>query len=247
MIKTVIIDDEKWVNLNLRSILEDEHPTLDIVGDANSVSTGIKLILDKNPQLVFMDIQLGDGTGFDILDKLPQIDFQVIFITAYDEFAIKAFKYAAQDYLLKPLHPEDLQVAVKNTIASINQNNKFSNTHQLLAHLRKGTFDKLTIPTMSGFEFISLDHLIRIESDSSYSIFYIDGDKKYISTKTLKEYEDILADNFIRVHRSHIVNLNYVKKYTSQNGGEILMNNGDKIPISRRRRDNLLDSLESYF
>ena len=240
MIKTVIIDDEPEGRNAVANILTRYCDGIEIIGEADTVASGIKLIQSVQPQLVFLDIQMPDGSGFKVLENCTDFTFHVVFVTAYHQYAIKAFQFSAIDYLLKPVNPEQLIHAVekvKNFTPSLSQ------APDRIATLlnNKNKLNKLALPTLNGYRFIKIDNIIRCEASSNYTIFYLNSGKSIMVTRTLKEYEQILDEKkFMRVHQSHLINLEYVSSYLKGEGGTAIMNDGAEVEISRRKKEQFL-------
>jgi two-component system LytT family response regulator len=244
MIDTIIIDDEPYCCEMLSLLLQKHCPEVNVIGTCLTGMQAIDEIQKKKPQLVFLDIEMPDMNGFDVLQKLPEINFQIIFATSYDQYAIKAIKFSALDYLLKPIDEEELQVAVKRTI----QNLLPSVPRQLeilLQKIRPSLVNsKIALPTAEGLQMIPLDTIISCSSDSNYSIFSLKGKQKIVVSRTLKEIEELLDEySFIRVHHSYLVNLDEVKKYIRGEGGYLLMSDGSSIDVSRSKKEFLLKKL----
>ncbi|MEA3444368.1 MAG: LytTR family DNA-binding domain-containing protein [Bacteroidota bacterium] len=242
MIRTIIIDDEERGRRTLISQISKYCPELEIVGEANGVSTGMEIIRHKNPDVVFLDIQMQDGTGFDLLEQLPQVSFAVIFATAYDQYAVQAFKFSATDYLLKPIDPDQLIKAVdklKNEIDSLNLNKKL----EALFSNRKN-FEKIALPTFDGIILVKIKEIIRCQSESNYTTLYMPGGSKVVVTKTLKDFDEMLTPiGFFRIHQSHLVNMSFVNKYIKGEGGSVKMEDGTVLEVARRRKDTFLEKL----
>ena len=242
----VLVDDEPSARNVLRLLIEQYCPTLQIVGEAGSVREGFKVIREQRPALLLLDVEMQDGSGFDLLDKFKQPNFKVIFTTAHDKFAIRAFQYYAIGYLLKPVEPEQLVAVVDHLITQPNANGIL----EFITAIRQGPshkiFDRIALPDSEGITMMNIKDILRLESDSGYTTFHtIDGEKLLI-TRSIGEFEDVLsADIFFRTHVSHIINLDYVKKYIREDGGCIVMTNGSQIPIARRRKDDFLEALRS--
>ena len=237
MIKTVVIDDEPEGRNAVSNILTRYCDDVEIIGEADTVASGIKLIQTVQPQLVFLDIQMPDGSGFNVLENCTDVAFHVVFVTAYHQYAVKAFQFSAIDYLLKPVNPEQLLHAVekvKNYTPSLSQAPERINTLLTNNKLLK----KLALPTLNGYRFIKIDDIIRCEANSNYTVFYLTSDKPIMVTRTLKEYEQILDEKrFMRVHQSHLINLEYVIGYLKGEGGTAIMNDGSEVEISRRKKE----------
>lgn len=239
MLRVVIIDDEADAINFIKSIIEEYCENLEIVGTANSAAEGTKIINLKHPDLVFLDVEMPHGNGFDLLANFPEKNFDVIFITAYNHYAIKAIKYSAVDYILKPVNINEFLDAVnKVTDKRLRKENVNFNYHTLLENLKSNTPSKLAIPTSEGMEYLNTEEIIRIEADRSYSWFFMKDGKKYLVSRNLKEYQELLSDHdFFRTHNSHLINLEHVKKYVRQEGGHIVMEDGSTVPISRSKKD----------
>ena len=245
MLRTIIVDDESDAVKFIESIIAEYCPNIEIVGTANSAREGVKLINEKEPDLVFLDVEMPHGSGFDLLSNFPQKNFDVIFITAFNHYAIKAIKFSAVDYILKPININEFVEAVKKVEAA-RQKNKTSNfsLDTLLENLRSSMPSKLAIPTFDGMEYLNTNEIIRVEADRSYSWFYLTENRKYLVSRNLKEYQELLSDrNFFRTHNSHLINLEFVKKYVRQEGGYVLMNDGSNVPISRSKKELFLKQM----
>lgn len=243
MLKALIVDDIKESRINLKVDLDDYCPEVEVVGEAESVLTALKAIKELKPNIVFLDIHLTDGSGFDVLELLPKVEFKVIFTTASDAFAIKAFKYSAIDYLLKPIDPEELQHAVKQAVGQY----KLENTQvQLLLDSVKRTtpLEKIALHTSDKIHVIALDQIIRLASNGNYTEFYLADKSKILVSKTLKIYDQMLRETgFLRIHQSHLINVQFVKEYVKQDGGYILMKDGSAPPISARKKAEVIAAL----
>ncbi len=247
MYKAVIIDDEKNAQKALKNIIEEYCDSIEIIDLADSVETGVKLITDSNPDIVFLDIDMQDGTGFDLLNQLKKRDFSLIFCTAHNEFAIKAFRYNAIDYILKPLDIQEIISATDKAIANISLHQKNISIDNLLSfYQNKGkTNDKIILKTLSDIFIISINDIYHCESEGGYTTFYTTDNKKITVSKNLKEYEAILKPhNFFRTHQSHLINLDYVERLHKTEGAYIVMKNGSKIAISTRKKQTFIDALE---
>ena len=245
MLRSIVIDDEGECIDTMLLDLAEHCPQVNVVATCPSGKDAVKAIHKHAPDLIFLDIDMPVVNGFDVLEMVKDIDFEVIFTTAYDKYAVQAFKISAVDYLLKPIDQEELRKAVKK----VQVLKERGNTQQQLSFLMEQIRDienndvkKIAVPTFDGLEFIRLDDILYCQSDGSYShIFFVDGRKLYLS-KTLRYLEDSLCDyHFFRVHNSYIVNLNFVEKYARTDGGILEMKNGVKIRVSRLKRDELLN------
>ena len=245
MIKLAIIDDEQDARSVLRALVQSYCPDVQIVGEAHDVPSGVGLIREAGPDIVLLDIQLGGQTGFDLLNKFLNPSFSLIFVTAYDEFAVKAFEYCALDYLLKPIDPDRLILAIGRAEAQVRKERTWgAQVSQFLKTHQTGVFDKIAIPTAEGFVFIKLEDIIYLQSDVNYTNFYMKGDERLIVSKTLKEFEELLPEEtFCRTHQSYLLNILYVKKILKEDCGYALLESGEKIPISRRKKEGLMKRL----
>ena len=246
MYTAVLIDDMPDALKVLASDLKKHCPEIKVIGKASSVVTGAKLLRTVEPDLIFLDILLGDGTGFDLLEIMPNLKAKLIFITASDEFAIKAFRFAAIDYLLKPLDAEQLIEAVKKATQLINNSTEsidllketINNPSKLPTRISLHSQDKISV--------ISIDKIIRCESDGNNTLFHLADREKLFVTKTLKSFAVLLKDHaFMRVHQSHLINLNYIQDYIRKEGGYLKMINGDHVPVAVRKKAEVIDLLDN--
>jgi two-component system LytT family response regulator len=244
-IKTLIVDDEDDAVNFIRSIIREYCPKLEVIGTANNVKEGVRIIADCQPDLVFLDVEMPHGSGFDLLAQFPEKQFEVIFITAFNQYAIKAIKFSAVDYILKPINISEFIEAVEKVTEKRPGAPAFEKNYgELLENLRSAIPMKLAIPTAEGMEYLNTREIIRIEADRSYCWFHLTEKRKRLVSKNLKEYQDLLSDrNFFRPHNSHLVNLEFVKKYVRQEGGYIEMTDGAQIPVSRVKRELFLQEM----
>jgi len=239
-LKTIVIDDERDAVDFITSIIGEYCPGLEVAGKAYDINDGIQRITELKPELIFLDVEMPHGTGFDLLSNFPEKDFDVIFITAFNHYAIKAIKFSAVDYILKPINISEFIEAVHKVIQKRSDSTTRGNENikVLLENLKTGLPSRLAIPTSDGMEYINPKDIIRIEADRAYSWFYITGNRKMLVSKNLKEFQDLLSDRyFFRPHNSHLINLKYVRKYVRKEGGFIEMTDGSEIPVSRSRKD----------
>jgi two-component system LytT family response regulator len=245
MIKAIIIDDEQHCIDRLGNLLKQYHAgSVELIASALSVKEGIKAIREFQPDLIFLDVQIHDRTGFDLLRECGNINFKVIFTTAYDRFAIQAIKFSAIGYLLKPIDEDDLEealnklkdISVENTglMAAVIENNLQPSSKK----------KKLTIPSGNELLFINIDEIIRCHSDVNYTTIFKNDKQKIVVAKTLKEFEELLSDhNFFRVHNSELINLTYIKSYNKGKGGSVLLTDGTELEVSTRRKDDFLKKM----
>ena len=243
----VLIDDEKHNLDNLAQLLNTYCPQINVCDKAINAEDGKISILKNQPDIVFLDIQMPDKSGFDLLTDLSSYDFEIIFVTAYDQYAIKAMRFAAVDYLLKPIDIEALKSAVNRAIKKIQskvQNRQLENLIQLLKSQQNKEEHHIALPTIKEIRFIKTNEIIRCESSNNYSTFFLQNNEKLLVSRPIYEYEEILKEyGFIRCHQSHLVNKKFVKSWIKVDGDRLLLLNGDEIPISRNKKDQVKDAL----
>ena len=248
-LKTIIIDDEPNAVDFIYSIIGEYCPELEVIGTAHDVPEGVEKIQELNPDLVFLDVEMPNGTGFDLLTHFPEKSFDVVFITAFNHYAIKAIKFSAVDYILKPINISEFIEAVKKVILKRSDVSSHGdeNIKALMENLKSATPSRLAIPTSDGMEYLNPKEILRIEADRSYSWFYLTGNRKILVSKHLKEFQELLGDrNFFRSHNSHLINLKFVRKYVRKEGGYIEMQDGVQIPISRNKKDLFLIHMSRF-
>lgn len=252
MITTVLVDDDANLRKGMKALLEKYAIDMKIVGEAEAVDDAIAVISKTRPQVVFLDIQLAEGTGFDILEKLTEtmgkISFQVVFITAHEQYAIKAFRFSALDFLLKPVDPEELQKVVEKIKATVQKSESFEHIELLLENIRKkaDNFKRIALSTSDGIHLFNINEIIRCAAEDNYTTFYLKSGKTILISKTLKEYEDMLSGHgFERIHQSHLINLDYLKSYIKKDGGYVIMADNSHLPISQRKKERLQDYLKT--
>lgn len=247
MSKIIIIDDEVHCVDVLLNLVKKARPDYEVIGTFCNPVKGLEFIKDNQPDLLFLDIEMPNLNGFALLDKMLPIDFDIIFTTAYDQYAIRAFEYSAINYLLKPITEKSIVQALSNwekrrKITSMEQwrllqNNISSSVNDV---------SKIALPTGIGYHIVEIKNIVRCESDNNYSYFFLDDESKLLICKTLKEIEEMLRDyGFLRVHQSHLINPQFVKAILKQDGGTVLMNDGKEIPVSRQKRSEISGILES--
>lgn len=248
MLRAIVIDDIESIRKEYISIIKANCPDISVVGQADSVESGIRQIRHLAPDIVFLDVEMQDGTGFDLLQKLKPIDFKVIFITGHEDFAIKAFRFSAIDYLLKPLDPLDLVEAVKKAEDSLGKaafdiklNNLFTNLE------RPRNLQKLVLRTADRIYSVNIQDIVNCESDKNYTTFNFINAPKLVVSNNLKEYETLLTPhNFFRTHKSHLINMAYFDHFIKADGGnKVVMKNKLTIPLSVRKKDDFLVLLEN--
>jgi two-component system, LytTR family, response regulator len=245
MIKAIIVDDEPYCCETLTTLLERYCPQVTVAAICYSGKEALTAIKEQQPQILFLDIEMPQMNGFELLERLPEIGFELIFTTSYDQYAIKAFHFSALDYLLKPIDREELQKAVQKVMQRLQK----PLPQQLEILLQKinhpaSVIQKIALPTMEGLQMIATTSIIRCESDSNYTIFYLKNNQKIIVSRTLKEVEEMLEEHgFIRVHNSYLVNLNEVSKYVRGEGGYLVMSDDSSVDVSRSKKEMLLKRL----
>jgi two-component system LytT family response regulator len=244
MISCILIDDEPGNIRVLRKLLQEFCPDTQVVGEASEAGAAEKIIQKMQPDLVFLDIEMPYGNAFDLLDRLMPVKFEVIFVTAFNDYTLKAFKYSAVDYLLKPVNIGELRVAVQKASERKRLRNTNQQLNNLLANLKQpmaGAYN-LALPTMEGLAFVPIETITRCEASGGYNIFYMKNGEKIISSKNIKEFEEILpSSTFMRVHNSHIINLTCIKKYHKGRGGYIEMDDQSLIELASRRKSEFLN------
>lgn len=244
MLTAIIIDDEQKGRMALKQKLHDYCPQVKLLAEAGDGAEGLKQIEKLGPDLIFLDIEMPRMDGFEMLNQLKNKNFQIIFTTAYDQYAIKAIKYAAFDYLLKPIDIEELKSAVSKI-----DNQALNLTEKKLSALEqnlhgKSALNKIAIATVDGLLFFNISDIIRLEASSNYTNIYFNNHPNLVASKTLKDFEDLLpADIFFRTHHSHLINLNYIKRYIKGDGGQIELQDGAYVDVSRRKKEEFLKAI----
>lgn len=238
--KAIIVDDLSDARLAIRADVEAYCPQVEIVGEADGVVSGAKLIKEVDPDLVFLDIQMQDGSGFDLLEITGTYRFKVIFTTASDEHAIKAFKFSAVDYLMKPIDPDELTEAVEKSLKSAHS----GSIEVLKDAIKDGSTKRIALNTQEKILIKEISEIVRCESNINYTMFYFSDATRLLVTKTLKEYDDLLSPHdFLRVHQSHLINSKYVKEYNKSDGGYLVLKDGSTAPVSTRRKNVVMEMI----
>ena len=244
MLKAIIVDDEPDCCETLSMLLERYCPEVAVTAVCSSGAAALLTIPEQKPQLVFLDIEMPHMNGFQLLEQLPAIDFELVFTTSYDQYAIKAIRFSALDYLLKPVDREELRQAVQKVVKR-QQPPLPQQLEILLQKLHQPATSKIAIPTMEGLQMIPVASIITCKSDSNYTTLYLKGKQKITASRTLKEVEEMLEGlSFLRVHQSHLVNLDEVGKYVRGEGGYLVMSDGSAVDVARSRKDLLLQKLQ---
>lgn len=246
MRKALIIDDENRTRELIAKMIDSFGFDIQTLPIGENVQSGIKAIEQYHPDIVFLDVQMPDGTGFDVLKSVAKKDFEVVFITAHEEFAIKAIKFSALDYLLKPIDPSELKSAVERALKAIDEKKEDSQFEALQHNIQPQQKKKLVLKTQESVFVVELDEIIRCEADRNYTSFFLVNGKKILVSRTLKDYETLLTShNFLRVQQSHLINLDYVDRYDKGNGGSVVMKDGSEVPLSPAKRDIFFKILEN--
>jgi two-component system LytT family response regulator len=237
-IRALIVDDEEHSRDNLNGLLMEYCPSIQVVGMASSVETAARKTEELKPEVVFLDIKMSGSSGFKLLELVDNIDFEVIFVTAYDNYAIKAIKFSALDYILKPINPDELKTAISKLRYKIKKGQKVNQLNMLLANLsREGLYDRIGVSSDGKLEFLKTQSIIRLQGESNYTRIYLIGGKSILASKTLVEFEELLEDfEFFRVHKTHLVNLTHVKSFYKTKNSYLLLSDNSRIPVSRRRK-----------
>ncbi len=245
MLTAIIVEDMPDALQLLKSDLKANHPEIEVIDTAQSVVAAAKSLRNTEPDILFLDIMLGDGTGFDVLEIFPELKSKIIFVTASDEFAIRAFKFAAIDYVLKPYSNEELAQAIAKAKEQIQPNKERLSILKNTLSAPEQKPDKISLHTLDKIIIVSLDDIIRCESDSNNTIFYLQDGQKIFVTKTLKYFADMLKNyNFLRVHQSHLVNLQCISAFIKTDGGYLMLKNGENIPVSVRKKNEVMEILD---
>lgn len=246
MLRTIIVDDEAHQRLTIEKMVMRYCPAVELIARADGVRSGVEAIKQHKPDLVLLDIKMDDGTGFDLLEQLQPIDFKVIFITAFDQYAVRAFKFSALDYLLKPIDPDELVQAVEKAVHII-QSDFVTQLENLREHLsldNKST-KKIIIKTFDNIHLVPVTDIIYCESDGNYTFVNLAGKNRIMVSSSLKEYEEMLTGSgFFRVHKSFLINLGSIRRFEKAEGGYVVLEGDVKVPVASRKREQLLEIFE---
>ena len=243
IIRTLVIDDEDKLRKMLIDILNRFCNDVEVIGEAENVTKGVELIEQLKPDLVFLDINMPDGTGFDLLNQVIGIDFKVVFVTAYEEFAVKAIKFSALDYILKPIDFNEIILAIEKVRNVMNQDIYNMKLESLLSNNEPNNKDnkKIALNTSNKIYIVNVCDIVRCESDKNYTTFYLNNGKNLVVSRTIKEFDELLSDyDFFRTHKSHLVNIAHIKQYEKQDGGYIVLKDDTTVPVSQRKKDQLI-------
>jgi two-component system LytT family response regulator len=241
--KAVIIDDEDNARATLRAMLEEFFHDIQIVGEASTPREAVQIIDEKKPELLFLDIQMQEGTGFDVLEAIGSRNFQIIFVSAHKQHAFDSFRFDAADYLLKPVRIKDLRAAIAKAKDKLNGPSDLNDKAMIRQISLDQSKTQLIIPEVEGFSVVKLSEMVRCEGSRNYTDFFLVNGKKLTASKSLKEFEEVLGEHgFIRIHKSHIINIYHVEKYVKGRGGELQMTDGNLLPVSREKKDLLMEA-----
>lgn len=244
MIKAIIIDDESFHRETIQLLLADYFPDVQVVAQAEGVNEAVAVLELHRPDLVFLDIEIKGGTGFHVLQKLKKRDFRLIFITAFNEFAIQAIKFSAIDYILKPINEFEFKAGVERAIQEIEKQEAPAPIDNLFINYQDKTEKKLVLRTSQELHVVNVADVVRCEADNAYTTFFTASGEKIVVSKGLSEYAELLENfGFLRPHQSHLVNIRYIKKMDKSDGGFLILKNNAEIPISTRRKQAILDIL----
>ena len=243
--KIIIVDDEASVRNSISSILKDNFPDIVIAASGASVKEGHDIILEHRPDLVFLDVEMPDGTGFDLLETLPSIDFRVIFITAHQEYALQAIKVSALDFVLKPFDPEDIRKAVEKARGIINIDEERLKLKTLQENLdSRKVLKRIVLHTAENLHLVPISDIVRAEADSNYTLFLLADGSRIMVSRTIKEFDTMLSGSgMIRVHQSHLVNIAFVDRFVKRDGGYLVLKDKSKIPVSQNLRKQVIQAI----
>lgn len=245
MLTAIIVEDMKDAMQLLKSDIETHHKDIKIINTAQSVVEAAKVLRKVQPDILFLDIMLGDGTGFDVLEIFPELKSKIIFVTASDEFAIKAFKFAAIDYVLKPYAHNELADAIERAKEQIQPNKERLTILKDTLTAPDKKPDRISLHTLDKIIIVNLDDIVRCESDSNNTMFHLQDGKKVFVTKTLKYFADLLKPaGFLRIHQSHLINLQYISAFIKTDGGYLMLKNGENVPVSVRKKAEVIEILD---
>lgn len=243
--RIIIVDDEASVRNSIEAILKDNFPDIDVAASGASVQEGCALILEHKPDLVFLDVEMPDGKGFDLIDKLQPVNFRVIFITAHQEYALQAIKVSALDFVLKPFDPEDIKRAVnkaKNIINIEEERLKLQTLHENLENRK--VLKRIILHTADNLHLVAISDIVRAEADSNYTLFFLADRSRIMVSRTIKEFDSMLSGSgMIRVHQSHLVNIAFVDRFVKRDGGYLVLKDKSKIPVSQNLRKQVIQAI----
>jgi len=245
MIRTLIVDDEKNNRQLISDLLKTHFPKVTVIGEADSVFSGVEAIRRYSPELVLLDIRLEDGDAFDLLNQLSNIDFKIIFITAYEEYALKAIKFSALDYLLKPIILEELELAIEKVEKQKTKDLQWQ-LEELSNNLQSNQKKRIVLHSANKLQLIPIQDIIRCEAERNYCMFFLLNGKKIMVSNPMKGYVELLSEQgFFRIHKSHLVNLSYIEEYVKADGGHVVLTDGTQLPVAMRKKNQLIELFEN--
>lgn len=248
MMKIVLIEDNPAARRNFLDLMDHYCSDIQFVGEAENVAKGIELIQNRQPDLVFLDIEMPDGTGFDVLQNLPEINFQVIFASSHEKYALKAIKFSALDYILKPIDPEELVQAIEKAKSEVTYHKTSKKVQTLIHNIndQQQNLTRLVLKDKYGIQIVAVRDIIHLEANGSYTKFFIYEQGTLMVSKGLKEYENILSSTqFFRCHQSHLINLDYLLRYDKRDGDYLILKDKSKVPLATRKKEKLLSIINS--
>lgn len=248
MIKAIIIDDEAHARQSIRTILKTQLKKINIIGEAGNVKDSVKLINETDAELLFLDIDLPDGNAFNILNEIEYKKYKILFITAYQEYAIKAIKFSAFDYILKPINPTELLASVNNAISEDIVEGYEDKFQAFFSNFSRTTPEqkKIVLKTSDKIHVVNINNIIRCEADNAYTTIYINDGTSILVSKSIKSFEELLKSyHFMRIHQSHLINANYISYFNKQEGGSLMMSDNSTVPVSGQKKALLLSYLDS--
>lgn len=244
MLKAIIIEDEQASRETLRNYLAKYCPDVTVLAEAGDIREGLAAIKRNNPDILFLDVEMPYGNAFDLLEQIEEVRFETVFVTAYSNYALKALNFSAAYYILKPIDIDELVKAVEKIKESVEKNKELIHTKVLIENIKieNKQLQKIVLPLIDGFEVASVKDILRCEAQDNFTCFHFLGGKKQLICRTLKFYESLLTDfDFIRVHKSHLVNFQYIKQYKKGKGGQIIMEDGKAVDVSPERKKDLME------
>jgi len=243
--KITLIDDEDSVRETIRTILLHYYPNLKIQ-EISSVAEALKLVENFGPDLIFLDVELGDGTGFDFLTRIGRLQCPVVFVTAHDHYAVKAFKFSALDYILKPVDPKEIVASLEKASSKLKEQQQVM-INALLENKNQLEFSRIVLSDNANVHLIDINKIVLCQAVGNYTHFFLDDERELVISKTLKHYDELLRENdFIRIHQSYLINLHHLERFNKRDGGEVIMKNGAVIPISNRKKEVLVEVLKKF-
>ncbi len=245
--KVIIVDDEASVRNSISRVLRELYPGIEIVAEGSNVEEGFNAVISNKPDLLFLDVEMPDGSGFDLINRLIPVDFKVVFITGHQEYALKAIKMSALDFILKPFGEEDISNAVRKAMEAINRDQEHAKFQVLKENIEgRRILKRIVLPTADNIHLVSISDIIRAEADSNYTSFFIADGQKIMVSRTIKEFDTLLSGSgMIRVHQSHLVNITYIDKFVKRDGGYLVLKDGTKIPVSQNLRKQVISAISN--